>query len=267
VRAGTFGVINNTSEEQTLKFTASDRLLFARSQIIPAGGTENIVVQMSASDLSALSEEIRAEARDYSTIVAVTAAALAPMVRVDTVATSKTNLGVPATPDRAPAPRGSSRSHDGIQLVNAELPADDATISPERVPVQETTTHTATIEWPANLSPAKHFKAQERHLALQGGQLKIEWIEHLGFTAEAHGDRILAIFTGLTPNQIYMMRVVPVTAQGGQAEPLLEVQFRTRSEPPRRWKIIWLRALVALFLAGAGVAIWQRTKRADEFRS
>lgn len=267
VRAGTFAAINNTPENQTLKFTASDRLLFARIQAIAAGGRKNVVVQMSANDLSALSEEIRAEAGGYSAIVAVTAAPIAPIVRVEAVVTSKANVVVPARPDRPPDRRASPRADDGIQLVNAELPADDATISPERVPVQETTTHTATIEWPANLSQATRFKAQERHLALQGGQLKIEWIEHSGFSAEAHDDRIRATFTGLTPNQNYMMRVLPVTAQAGQTEPLLEVQFRTPSEPPRGFRITWLRALVALFLVGAGVAIWQRTKRANEFRS
>lgn len=61
VRSGAFDVINNTAQEQRLTLHASERLAFPRSLNIPAGEKATVLVQMAASDVAAIDEEIRVE--------------------------------------------------------------------------------------------------------------------------------------------------------------------------------------------------------------
>jgi hypothetical protein len=79
----------------------------------------------------------------------------------ETVVTSKTNLAVPATPDRRP----SSRT-DKPQLVTL-LPADDAKLS-QRVPVRNYHPHAISGGKPFG----KALQGAGAALSLQGGQLK-----------------------------------------------------------------------------------------------
>jgi hypothetical protein len=341
VRAGAFAVTNHTAQEQSLTFSASDRLAFPRVLILPAGGTHNVLVQMAANDLSAFSGEILAAGGGNSAAVGVLASPVGPLLRVrepvvrfhEALPNAPTRAEVqienrggtaanvilkitppftveagnlivePGAAKRVAIALSSSRegtergtlhirsqtgqlevpleakvvakrelpgrdnlarrvSADPARVIKTALPSQESSgLVPERLLVQKTTSTSATIEWPADFSSATRFKAEERRLSLHERTLKIDWVEHPGFRTEKNGGRVIGTFTGLTPGQVYMMRVVPVLGPEAQATPLVDVQFRTRPEPPHKFRITPLRILIVLFVVGIATIIWRRIKQ------
>jgi len=158
---------------------------------------------------------------------------------------------------RAPAPFDDSPAFIRTAISSSE----SVETVPERINVQQTTSTTATIEWPADVSPATKFTAEERRLSLQGHTIKIDWVGYPGFHTEKSGDRVIGTFTGLKPGQLYMMRVVPVLGTEGPGAALVEVQFRTRPPAPNRFRITTMRVLVATLLVCLGAIVWSRVRR------
>ena len=72
----------------------------------------------------------------------------------------------------------------------------------------------------------------------------------------------MGTLTNLQPGRLYIMRVVPILDDGSSAAPLVEVRFRTAPKKPSRFRMTPISVLVALFCAGAALALRQRFKAA-----
>jgi hypothetical protein len=130
---------------------------------------------------------------------------------------------------------------------------------PQRIYPRELSSGKAVVEWPAALSTATRFRAEEQQVSLRNGNLEINWRDFSSFQTEKKGTQITGTFTNLAPGRVYVMRVSALDDRS--AAPLLEVRFATAARPRRTWKQLTIPILFAVLGALAAVAIVQRVRR------
>jgi hypothetical protein len=121
-------------------------------------------------------------------------------------------------------------------------------ILPPGVRVADVTPTTATLEWPASLSPASQFRVDLRQLAYApGGGLTVNWLELGGLEITRQGSNFVTTIRDLEPAQPWTIRVRP--ADGGGENRLFAIEFRTPPKPSYLPKVSPLRGLVAVLVA------------------
>jgi hypothetical protein len=116
---------------------------------------------------------------------------------------------------------------------------------PPGVKVAEVTPTTATLEWPASLSPASQFRVDLRQLAYAPeGDLTVNWLELGGLEIRREGANYVTTIRDLEPAQPWTIRVRP--ADGAGENRIFAIDFRTPPKPSYLPQVSPLRGLLAL---------------------
>ena len=124
-----------------------------------------------------------------------------------------------------------------------------------------TGTHTATLDWPANLGPVENLRIEEQVLSFSTNEeLQIGWSPLTAASITSSGGRVTAELRGLKPGTLYTVRVV--TAKDTDTSVLFTTDFRTLARKPI-FTASQRTPLLVLALIALACAIW-RARRAPQ---
>jgi hypothetical protein len=168
---------------------------------------------------------------------------------------------LPSAPDEPQAPVPTPETPEAINLPPF-VPLDwlGDTQLPAGVKVSISTPTTATLEWPASLSSATHFRVDLRQFAFtEDHNLTVNWLELGGLQVSRKGQNYVTTIHDLEPAQPWTVRVRPINNGGEPENRLFAVNFQTPPKTSYRPDISPLRGLLAVL---AILVVWQVIARA-----
>lgn len=172
----------------------------------------------------------------------------------------RTNNNAPPPGPVTPIPKEPSAA---VLALRAYLPPELVPIlpPPKGVQVNRLTPTSATIEWPASLSTATHFRVEMRHLGPGSDhRLQVTWQPSSGIAMENRGSTYAVVLKGLQPAQPCAVRVFPQPATDAGTKPLFTVSFIT----PQSTSLFSFRKISPLqwlLIAFFGLLAWQAWQR------
>jgi hypothetical protein len=166
----------------------------------------------------------------------------------------------PSSPEtETPAPDQPRITAD--QRASAPAWMSDAKL-PQGVKVRETTPTSATVEWPASMSPATNFRVDLRQLARsEDGGVRVTWLELGGVEIKQAGQNYAMTIHGLQPGQPWTVRVLPIAASGEAGQRLFAVDFFTPPKQSILPRISPLKGLICALVLLVGWQIYSRWRR------
>jgi hypothetical protein len=133
---------------------------------------------------------------------------------------------------------------------------------PKGVTAHHVTSTSAIVEWPASLSPAIQFRVEMQQLRIgPDKKLRASWLQPAGIPIETRGTNYAAIFTGLQPEQLWTIRIVPLEANGEAGPQLFMLKFYTPPKIPVTARVrgfFSTKVLVIILLFCIALQVWWR---------
>lgn len=250
----TLSLQNEGGQAASLRFAASVPFAVEPGSLdVPAGGAAELAITVSSpASTGAVSGGLKI-LLDGKTVLEV------PLLLEAAPAPASAGSAARPTPAAARPSGAPSLAPIGQSSERPVLPGVRA------ASLLQVTTQSATFEWPGSLNPGTRLRCLRRSLTpgeTPSAPPSAVFVEYPATVFAQNGSMISATVESLLPGQNYFFRIDAV-AEGGRAEPLRFVQFKTPAPPQRSWPISWLTVLVALGLLTGAAALrgrWRNSR-------